>query len=80
MLELIQRDETISAVRTLRQHDYGLTVESFEFSDDSEKPTGRELVGHEVVLPYALESTVRRQSQSTWFREAHRRIWGQHAN
>ncbi len=55
LLELIQRDETTSAVRTLRQHDDGLTVESFEFSDDSAKLTGRELVGHDVVPPYAVK-------------------------
>jgi hypothetical protein len=27
------------ALSALRQHDYGLTVESFEFNDDSEKAT-----------------------------------------
>ena len=63
--------ETTSPVGPLWQHDHGLTIESFEFSDNSEKPAGRELVGHDVVLPYAVETIVRRQSQSTWFSETH---------
>ena len=76
LLKLTQRDRTTSGLRALRQHDYGLTVYSFEFSDDSEKPTGRKLIGHDVVLPHAVEPIVRRKSPSMWSSKADRRIRG----
>lgn len=70
-MALLAPEPLDSSCPALRQHDYGLTVESFEFNDDSEKPTGRKLVGNDVVLSYAEESIVRRKPQSTGFSEAH---------
>jgi hypothetical protein len=40
LLRLTQGDEPPLQLRTLRQHDYGLTVKSFQFNDDSEEPAG----------------------------------------
>jgi hypothetical protein len=49
-------------ISKLREQDYGLSVDAVQFSGDSQKPSGREVVSDDMVFTDTIEPTVRCES------------------